>query len=1714
MDGKGSLSRSTARDESSSLHPKLRAKRRTTDDACVVTSGSSVESVTAPLLPQFNSSLHGVQEASQITSCDPTSASLQHTSTLGSLRLRTSQQHSPSSGPHSSIPPSHFQFETLALMEQLKQRNLGLEISTNPNPESPCDVSVNLQEWKASRVLARPPDLDGYLPACIKGVRGNKDVIVQFDSGAEHVFEDVMSPTREQPDILADQAPSPDSINVSDLLCVKWKSDENLYRLAEVVKKTTSPARFQMRLHCGSSSECVWLPRANVRLVRPPWYDELAAANSYNSSTTDNREEINGFDSNGCSPSSLVQSAMPPFASCSSQSGRILNSTRHSGTTNAGTHLLQKKASLSDIADSDDEQTKDEQTDAVSEVYNFSGNSTPRSALGTAATTSERLSAQLFGVVQSQSVAGSTGLLEEDPFQHPQQAASNVTAAACAAAAAVMQQQQRYKKGEIVTTPGGIRKKFNGKQWRRLCSKEGCNKESQRRGYCSRHLSLKGKSMRSEATLSSALSPGSSNAGAGTTSMDWTSHGDFSELSPGDQHSRRFDETDVANTLLNLHNPRGAVGGFMGSPIPEQPFATSASARLHAVVNRSLVPAKLVAGSGPSIASTRAMEETLSEALKMERSIPTASTSFQRSLAVTTERLLEQTYPQPHDLLPLIPIPRVKHKLVSSSGGVTENETKADDAATSAFTSFKESSTSSDSRSSDTIANQTIEDEPNAAETETDPEDGEDRTDCSKGLNHTEDNCTDDEDYEDEHTESSTVALVTNGNLATTPPISGNINRESFSEDDSFGKNKAAAFALTEIEDSSDAENGERGELSSPSVPWHCLVPHLQKRSLEQSIKELPNSPRDAPQEIRGNRSNSPAGNVSREHLSLPQTHSNDQRSAPGDSSHEGQRHAATASGYTDGAVDETSVKAATEWSNCTADSNKPVTSCDGNGATDLQRAYMGVDGFSASEKVTHLYNKAESSSPDAEVSTVVTAATRTSADDNGSYDSEKMSVSDSQRSNLQKRSIPMPTHPLHFDGFTYFDEDDDDVFESEPSTDVHLPTSPKKRKIQNVSMSPVKKAGGEHIRRPMNAFMIFSKRHRPMVHEKYPNRDNRTVSKILGEWWYALGPEEKQKYHDLATQVKEAHFRAHPDWKWCSRERKKSTNGTRKESESRDDSSANDIEISDRMASECIDGKALPLLSPVTPAVHHPTPFRVHVDASQDSPLLSPSNTDISLISSSYLSSSMNCTNSCEQKNNTYMSMLKSFANSDKDPNAQPELDIGVVPSSAAVAPQNAPISYCTAISPMSASLANSCVSSAPPTSTLSRETTTANRQEHMETFVLMPTPAQRGIAKGQRRTSSKSSTNSSTYAGSDSVSSTTGLESLPISSQSAVQTSSDVPAQAEEQSSHTTLVSVDESINRSIRFEEKNKQKESSESRKINESNETDGKASSKKLFKRNDDSMDRVLNQVDFEKKFANLPAFAPDDPHKGTASLPSTPSAVLRTILEKQKNVGESERSECTPMLTPHTPKMTPRTPGIGSARRESNASSFFFGPNFNPAALHDPAKLSLDDNDTSCPVYSPRTPKTPLDGSAEKSASRKLLDHRRQLVMELLEEYGMFPSGQATSSFQSKHRQYFPNKQTLTLKIREVRQKMMATMQSPLTPSGGCMPPSQRHQLTTKSLVTTSSDDTFNTRERDPPPKDNPAMRKSAFMPAGSMGSAFETVLPSPYLQPNINVRTI
>ena len=41
--------------------------------------------------------------------------------------------------------------------------------------------------------------------------------------------------------------------------------------------------------------------------------------------------------------------------------------------------------------------------------------------------------------------------------------------------------------------------------------------------------------------------------------------------------------------------------------------------------------------------------------------------------------------------------------------------------------------------------------------------------------------------------------------------------------------------------------------------------------------------------------------------------------------------------------------------------------------------------------------------------------------------------------------------------------------------------------------------SGGGVARRPMNAFLLFCKRHRAIVKEKHPHLENRLISKILG---------------------------------------------------------------------------------------------------------------------------------------------------------------------------------------------------------------------------------------------------------------------------------------------------------------------------------------------------------------------------------------------------------------------------------------------------------------------------------------------------------------------------------------------------------------------------------------------------------------------------------------
>ena len=54
-----------------------------------------------------------------------------------------------------------------------------------------------------------------------------------------------------------------------------------------------------------------------------------------------------------------------------------------------------------------------------------------------------------------------------------------------------------------------------------------------------------------------------------------------------------------------------------------------------------------------------------------------------------------------------------------------------------------------------------------------------------------------------------------------------------------------------------------------------------------------------------------------------------------------------------------------------------------------------------------------------------------------------------------------------------------------------------------------------------------FLPEHRTIVKVKYPNLENRNITKILGEWWTSLGPEEKNVFNNLAAELKVRN----PEW-------------------------------------------------------------------------------------------------------------------------------------------------------------------------------------------------------------------------------------------------------------------------------------------------------------------------------------------------------------------------------------------------------------------------------------------------------------------------------------------------------------------------------------------------------------------------------------------------------
>lgn len=85
------------------------------------------------------------------------------------------------------------------------------------------------------------------------------------------------------------------------------------------------------------------------------------------------------------------------------------------------------------------------------------------------------------------------------------------------------------------------------------------------------------------------------------------------------------------------------------------------------------------------------------------------------------------------------------------------------------------------------------------------------------------------------------------------------------------------------------------------------------------------------------------------------------------------------------------------------------------------------------------------------------------------------------------------------------------------------------------------KKHKKNHIKRPMNAFMVWSQKERRKIIELNPDAHNAEISKNLGKRWRGLTDEQRQVFIDEAESLRLLHMKEYPDYKYKPRKKTKS---------------------------------------------------------------------------------------------------------------------------------------------------------------------------------------------------------------------------------------------------------------------------------------------------------------------------------------------------------------------------------------------------------------------------------------------------------------------------------------------------------------------------------------------------------------------------------------------
>ncbi|XP_067343512.1 transcription factor 7-like 2 isoform X24 [Channa argus] len=140
------------------------------------------------------------------------------------------------------------------------------------------------------------------------------------------------------------------------------------------------------------------------------------------------------------------------------------------------------------------------------------------------------------------------------------------------------------------------------------------------------------------------------------------------------------------------------------------------------------------------------------------------------------------------------------------------------------------------------------------------------------------------------------------------------------------------------------------------------------------------------------------------------------------------------------------------------------------------------------------------------------------------------LTVNASMSSLLSTRFPPHmvpPHHSLHTTGIPHPAIVTPNVKQESSHSDISSLNSSK----QTDAKKEEEKKKQVHIKKPLNAFMLYMKEMRAKVVAECTLKESAAINQILGRRWHALSREEQAKYYELARKERQLHMQLYPGW-------------------------------------------------------------------------------------------------------------------------------------------------------------------------------------------------------------------------------------------------------------------------------------------------------------------------------------------------------------------------------------------------------------------------------------------------------------------------------------------------------------------------------------------------------------------------------------------------------